>query len=115
MKIEYSTCSQSSIERSNPQDEVWCDKSASRNTSELDSASLRYLKVISLSEKLKSDIIGEVTFACSRWTFRGGWRQRVEKEKSRNLRDPVFLGRESDTSIVAKKGCNEPGAKGGCC
>lgn len=104
MKIECSSCSQSSTERSNPQSEAWKDKSASRNNSELDSASLRYTEVVKLPEMLKPETVGEETFTCNRRASRGDWRQRAEKEKSRNLRDPISTDRVSETFVVAEKG-----------
>lgn len=104
MIIECSSCSRSSTERSNPQSEAWKGKSASRNESELDSASLHYMEVTILPNRLKSVTVGEVTFTRSRRASRGDWRQRAEKEKSRNLRGPFFNVRESDTFIVAEKG-----------
>jgi hypothetical protein len=104
-------------ERSNPQGEARQDEPASRNVTELDSASLRYLGMAKLPEMPKPATIGQETFTSSQWVPRGGWRQRVGKEKSRNLRDPVTSGcsRESDTLIVARKQGNACGAKGGDC
>ena len=78
----------------------------SRNASELDSASLHYKGATKLPKKLKSAIVGEATPTSNRRTPRGGWRRRVGKEKSRNLRDPVWTkasGRESDGLVVAQK------------
>ena len=56
---------------------------------------------------------------------RGGWRQRVGKEKPMNLRDPADGGkvgvdhrphrRESEGIVVAGKQGNSCGAKGSCC
>ena len=117
MLTECTTCSRVGTERSNPQGEARQDEPASRNVTELDSASLRYLGMAKLPELPKPAIIGEETFTSSQWIPRGGWRQRVGKEKSRNLRDPVISGyvRESDTLIVARKRGNACGAKGGDC
>ena len=68
-----------------------------------------------LPDRLKPATIDEVTFICNRWALRGDWRQRVRKEKSRNLRDPnnsYGIIRESDIFIVAEKQGNSCGAKG---
>ena len=118
MLTECPTCSRVGTERSNPQGEARLDELASRNTSELDSASLNYVGVAMLPERLKPAAIGEATFVCSRWAPRGDWRWRVRTEKSRNLRDPDRLHdrvRESDVLIVAKKRGNACGAKGDDC
>ena len=118
MLTECPTCSRVGTERSNPQGEARVDELASRNTSELDSASLEYVGVAMLPDWLKPAAIGEATFVCSRWAPRGGWRWRVRKEKSRNLRDPDRLHgrvRESDVLIVVKKQGNSCGAKGDDC
>ncbi len=104
--IGCTASSQCGGERSNPQTEARNGEPASRNESELDSASLRYLRVAKLPEMLKPVIGGEETFASSRQALRGGWRRRVGKDNSRNLRGPTSakaLGRESDGPIVAKK------------
>ena len=77
----------------------------SRNTSELDSASLRYVGVTKLPKKLKSAIAE--TLERTQRTPRGVWRRRAGKEKPRNLRDPHWAKvpmRESDDPIVALKG-----------
>ncbi len=114
MLTECPTCSQLGTERSNPQGEARCDELMSRNTSELDSASLNYVGVAMLPEMLKPAAIGEATFVCSRWAPRGDWRWRVRTEKSRNLRDPdtaYGCARESDVPIVVKKQGNACGAK----
>lgn len=79
----------------------------SRNASELDSASLRYVGVAKLPKMLKPGTDGEETFTRSRRAPRGGWRWRVSKDLSRNLRDPVgtqTCHRESEDPIVAGKG-----------
>jgi len=62
------------------------------------------MEVTILPEMLKSATVGEATFTCNRWTSRGDWRQRAEKEKSRNLRCPISTDRESETFVVAEKG-----------
>lgn len=100
------TCSQTGVERSSPQDEARRGEPASRNASELDSASLDKAGVASLPGMVKPAIIDEETFESNRWAPRGDWRQRVGKEKSRNLRGPraVMRDRESDEPIVAGKG-----------
>lgn len=106
MLIEYTTCSQCGGERSNPQAEARKGEFMSRNKSELDSASLRNVRVTKLPKMLKSVTVGEEIFKCNRRALRGGWRWRVEKDKSRNLRDPVCAvceNRKSDGFIVAKK------------
>jgi len=115
---ECPTCSRIGTERSNPQGEARLDELASRNASELDSASLRNVGVAMLPEVLKPAAIGEATFVCNRWAPRGDWRQRVRTEKSRNLRDPNGLHdrvRESDVPIVVQKQGNACGAKGDDC
>ena len=84
-----------------------CGEPASRNVNELDSASLRYVGVANLPELVKPAIAGEETLQSSQRTPRGGWRQRVGKGKSRNLRDPSQAATrrwESDGLIVARKG-----------
>ncbi len=104
--IEYTTCSQCGGERSNPQAEARNGEPASRNASELDSASLRYVRATKLPDRLKSAIDGEEIFTSNRRALRGGWRRRVEKDMSRNLRDPLLAKapwRESDGLIVVKK------------
>ena len=101
------TCSQSGGERSNPQAEARCGEPASRNASELDSASLHYMGVANLPERVKPATDDEATPSCNRGAPRGDWRQRVGKEKSRNLRGPRWVAtpvRESDDPIVARKG-----------
>ena len=103
------TCNQTCGERSNPQVEALCGEPASRNASELDSASLRRKSgVANHSDLLKPATVGEKTFTGSQLTPRGGWRQRVGKERSRNSGDPmptfVLSEWESDGLIVAKKG-----------
>ena len=103
MIIECSSCSQPGTERSNPQSEAREGKFVSRNTRELDSASLHYLGVVKLPEMLKPATIGEETFISYQWSPRGDWRRRAKKEKSRNLRGPVLNDRESEAFIVAKK------------
>ena len=107
MKNKGPSCSQFGVGRSNPQGEARKGEPVSRNVSELDSASLRYVGVTNLPDWTKSAIAGEVTLESNRWTPRGGWRQRAGKEKPRNLRDPLSAavpGRESDDLIVAGKG-----------
>src|SRR5690606_28038453 len=107
MTTECPSCSRSGGERSNPQAEARGGEPASRNASELDSASLHSVGVASLPKMVKPAIVGEVTLADSRRTPRGDWRQRVGKEKSRNLRGPSLAQaprRESEDPIVAGKG-----------
>ena len=104
--IECSADSQCGGERSNPQAEARNGEPMSRNASELDSASLHYVRVTKLPEMLKSVIGGEEIFTGNRRTLRGDWRWRMEKDNSRNLRgSPTAkaLWRESDDLIVAKK------------
>lgn len=105
MLIECAASSQCGGERSNPQVEARNGEPMSRNSSELDSASLRYSRVAMLPDVLKPVTGGEETFACSRRALRGGWRRRVGKDSSRNLRGPAsdHACRESDGLIVAKK------------
>ena len=104
--IECSADSQCGGERSNPQAEARNGEPMSRNTRELDSASLHHLRVAKLPDMPKPVIDGEETFACSHQALRGDWRWRVGKDNSRNLRGPPSakaLERESDGLIVAKK------------
>lgn len=118
MLTECPTCSRVGTERSNPQGEARLDELASRNASELDSASLRNVGVAMLPNRLKPAAVGEETFTCNRWAPRGDWRWRVRTEKSRNLRDPNRLHdrtRESDVLIVVKKRGNARRAKGDDC
>ncbi len=118
MITECPACSRIGTERSNPQGEARLDELMSRNANELDSASLRYLGVAMPPDSLKPVIIDEETFTSNRWAPRGGWRRRVRKEKSRNLRGPNLTHgsvRESDVPIVAKKRGNSCGAKGDNC
>lgn len=103
MIIECSSCSQPGTERSNPQSEAREGKFVSRNTRELDSASLHFMGVVKLPEMLKPATIGEETFISNQWIPRGDWRRRAMKEELRNLRGPVFKDRESEAFIVAKK------------
>ena len=109
MLIECPTCSQTGAERSNPQGEVLRGEPASRNASELDSASLHYRTgAANLSDMPKPATVGEETFTCSRLAPRGDWRQRVGTERLRNLGGSqptvVWSERESDGLIVAGKG-----------
>ena len=115
MLTECPTCSRIGTERSNPQREARLDELASRNISELDSASLHQVGVAMLPDMLKPATVGQETFVCSRWTPRGDWRWRVRQEKSRNLRDPNTMPYrvwEADVLIVVKKQGNSCGAKG---
>jgi hypothetical protein len=80
------SCSQPGGERSNPQAEARRGKPASRNASELDSASLHYVGVTILPDWVKSATGDEATPECNRRAPRGDWRQRVGKEKSIPLR-----------------------------
>ena len=115
MLTECPTCSRFGTERSNPQGEARLDELASRNTCELDSASLHKVGMAMLPDQLKPVAIDEETFMCNQWIPRGDWRQRVRTEKSRDLRDPKILHGiilESDVSIVAKMQGNSCGAKG---
>ena len=100
--IECSADSQCGGERSNPQTEARNGEPMSRNESELDSASLHYVRVTMLPNWLKSVVGGEETFVCSRRTLRGDWRWRVGKDNSRNLRSPAVC-RVADGLVVAKK------------
>jgi len=107
MTTRCPSCSQPGSERSNPQAEARCGEPTSRNASELDSASLHTVRVTILPDMVKSGTGGEATPECSRRTLRGDWRQRVGKEKSRNLRGSSTAEtprRESDGLIVARKG-----------
>ena len=125
MSNKCPTCSQSGAERSNPQGEARCGEPASRNESELDSASLRYTGAANLPEMAKPATVGEATLERNRQAPRGGWRQRAGKEKSRNLGDPADGGkvgvvhrphrRESEGIVVAGKQGNSCGAKGSYC
>jgi len=115
MKTKCPTCSLSALKGVIPKvkpektetRERFRGEPASRNESELDSASLHYVGVANLPDLLKPAIAGEETLQSSQRTPRGDWRQRAGKEKSRNLRDPgsaLSTARESDGLIVAKKG-----------
>ena len=60
-----------------------------------------------LSDRVKPATDDEATPVCNHWAPRGDWRQRVGKEKSRNLRGPRWVATpvlESDDPIVARKG-----------
>ncbi len=125
MSNKCPTCSQTGAERSNPQGEARRGEPASRNESELDSASLRYMGAANLPKMPKPANVGEATLERNRHAPRGGWRQRAGKEKSRNLRDPAVRGkvgvvhrlhrRESEGIVVAWKQGNSCGAKGSYC
>ena len=125
MSNKCPTCSQAGVERSNPQGEARHGKPASRNTSELDSASLRYSGAANLPEMVKPATVGEATLERNRQAPRGGWRQRAGKEKPRNLRDPAEgckVGgvhrphrRKSEGIVVAGKQGNACGAKDSYC
>jgi hypothetical protein len=118
MTTRCPSCSQTGAERSNPQGEARCGELVSRNTSELDSASLRNVGVAKLPEMLKPETIGEATPMSNRWAPRGGWRWRARKEKSRNLRDPIVVvssWSEVGRSHSSGEGPNPPGAKGADC
>jgi len=127
MSNKCPTCSQTGAERSNPQGEARCGEPASRNASELDSASLHKVGAANLPELPKPATVGEATLERSRQAPRGDWRQRAGKEKSRNLRteakrrkpavgspkgerseaNPAWATapcRESEDPIVARKG-----------
>ena len=118
MSNKCPTCSQTGAERSNPQGEARSGEPASRNVSELDSASLHKMGAANLPNRTKPAIVGEAALECSRRAPRGGWRQRVGKEKSSNLGDPADGGkvgvvhrpsrRKSDGPIVAGKGLTSP-------
>ena len=111
------SCSRPGSERSNPQAEVWEGEPVSRNASELDSASLRYVGVTNLPDMAKSVTVDEATPECNQRAPRGGWRQRAGKEEHRNLRGPVVEThhRASDDLIVVMKPGNSGGAKGVSC
>jgi len=71
--------------------------------------------VTKLPERLKSETVAEETFERRQRAPRGDWRWRIEKEKSRNLRDP--RKRETCYSGVGRphsseEGFNPPRAKG---
>ena len=81
----------------------------------LGTASLRYMGVAILSDWVKPATDNEATPASNCRAPRGGWRQRVGKEKSRNLRGPRWVAtpeRESDDPIVARKGLTSPERRG---
>ena len=118
MSNKCPTCSQSGAERSNPQGEARCGEPASRNESELDSASLRHMGVANLPKMTKPATVGEATLERNRQAPRGGWRQRAGKEKPRNLRDPARAAtprRKSEGIVVAGKQGNSCGAKDSYC
>ena len=107
MTTRCPSCSQTGGERSNPQAEARGGEPASRNASELDSASLRKMGVTILPKMVKSATDDEATPVCSRRAPRGGWRQRAGKERFRNLRDPAWAmapHRESDGLVGGRKG-----------
>src|SRR5690554_2517963 len=99
------TCSRRGTERSNPQGEAREGESVSRNASELASAPLDYPRVAKLPIKLKPATAEEEAYIRTQRTLRGVWRQRAEKERSRNLRGPALAkgSRESEGPIVARK------------
>ena len=126
MSTRYPTCSKASSERSNPQAEASLREPVSRNTSELDSASLRVLVgATNLPEMLKSATDEEAIPESIHRAPRGDWRQRTGKEKSRNLRDPqglrMSVSGQSGSAVEvghlhsSGEGPNKPGAKGGDC
>jgi hypothetical protein len=113
--IGCTASSQCGGERSNPQTEARNGEPASRNDSELDSASLHQMRVAMLPNVLKPVAGGEETFTSNRRALRGDWRRRVGKDNSRNLRDPPRTKssrRESDGPIVAKNGLTRPERRG---
>src|SRR6478609_8952631 len=122
MSNKCPTCSQTGVERSNPQGEARRGEPASRNAIELDSASLHKVGAANLPDWTKPAIVGEATLARSRRAPRGDWSQRVGKEKSRNLGDPTdgnnvgvvrrSRRRKSDGPIVAGKGLTSPEPRG---
>jgi hypothetical protein len=70
MLIECPTCSQTGAERSNPQGEVLCGEPASRNASELDSASLHYRTgAANLSQKPKWSVQFSMIFDKAKVSF----------------------------------------------
>ena len=77
MSNKCPTCSQTGAERSNPQGEARRGEPASRNASELDSASLHKVGVANLPDWTKPATVGEATLERSRQAPRGDWRQRV--------------------------------------
>ena len=113
MTTRYPSCRRSGGERSNPQAEARLAEPASRNESELDSASLRLMGVTNLPDMVKSATNGEVIPECNHWAPRGDWRQRVGKEKSRNLRDPVGCPNRLEVGWIhsSKEESNPLGAK----
>ena len=125
MTTKYPSCSKAGSERSNPQAEASLRKPASRNASELDSASLRDLGVTNLPDWLKSVTDEEEILVCIRRAPRGGWRQRAGKEKSRNLGDPsglrMSVSNQNRITVevghlhISEERPNQPGAKGGDC
>ena len=125
MSNKCPTCSQSGVERSDPQGEARRGEPASRNVSELDSASLQKAGAANLPDGTKPATVGEATLERNRQAPRGDWRQRVGKEKSSNLGGPAEGGkvgvvhrphrRESEGIVVAGKQGNSCGAKGSYC
>jgi hypothetical protein len=104
----------------------------SPSESEPDSASLRTLCVANLPDWAKPDTCREGTGRCICRAHRGERGERVRKDASRNLGDPLWLGvgagggpginnreicceRESERPIVAEKPWKQGGAKGPCC
>ena len=118
MLTECPPRSQTDAERSNPQGEAPSGEPVSRNTSELDSASLHKLGAATLSEMPKPAMVGEATFEGIQPAPRGDWRQRAGKDSLRNLGGPfaeLVSVRESEGLIVVRKRGNARGAKGSCC
>ena len=85
MSNKCPTCSQTGAERTNPHGEARGSESAIRNATELALASLRKVEAANLPDVLKPATASEAILKC-RWpALRGEWRQRVGKEKPRNL------------------------------
>jgi hypothetical protein len=72
MKTRCPSCSRPGGERSNPQAKARGGEPASRNASELDSASLRKMGVTILPKMVKPVTDDEATPVCSRRAPRGG-------------------------------------------
>ena len=67
---------------------------ASRSASELRTASLNQVKATKLPDKPKSRIGGEAMGKGTQRAFRGERRQRVRRDQSRNLGDPMSSWRD---------------------
>lgn len=104
MIIARSSCSRASACGGNEARETWWfglvspseagwlpadDEGVSPNESELDSAPLHFWRSAKLPDLLKPAIGEEATGICTRWDARGGWRERMPKERTWYPGDPL--------------------------